>query len=526
MSDNNKLSPEKLKQLQQLQQMMIQKQKGDNTKTPVELPPDDVPRIAKILRKLTAKGIIMAVLQGMQNSVKFIDQFINFIIKKDDNKTNDVIQSARAPIMFGVFVLVFFVFIGLFWSATAPLDSAAVAIGTVISNSNKKNINHQEGGIIKQIYVKLGDKVEKGDKLIEFDDTRIRSEYENNLNQYRTYLASENRLLAEINADNEITYPLFLLKDKDVPEVAKILETQNNLFKSKNELKLAEQNSLKQRIKQSEKQIEGYKAKKRALQKTLEVTQDRLDANRKLEAKGFAHKATLLELEAKEANAHSELAMTDTEISRTDQEITKIEIELINLDSKSSTQALSELKDTQINLADRREKFFYYQDALTRVTIESPVDGVINNLNYHTIGSSIQGNQPIMEISPSDDMLIIEAKIPPQNIDSIRIGLLSKIRFSAFKSRTTPLFIGTVVSLSPDIVIDHSQQMDPKLAGGYYLARIELDMEEFNRLAEPRNLRLQPGMQAEVQIVTGTRTLLRYLLDPVFDAMFKGFKEK
>ena len=526
MSDNNKKPvPEKLKQLQQLQKMMIQKQKS-GIDTPQILPPDNTPRIAKILRKLTPKGILMSILQGMQNSVRFIDQFINFIIKKDNDKTNDVIKSARSPIMFGIFVLVFFVFIGLFWSITAPLDSAAVAIGKVISNSNKKNINHQEGGIIKKIYVKLGDTVKKGDKLIEFDDTRIRSEYENNLNQYRTFLASESRLLAEINEDNEITYPLFLLKDKAVPEVAKILETQNNLFKSKNELKLAEQDSLKQRIKQAEKQIEGYKAKKLALQKTLEVTQDRLEANRKLEEKGFAHKATLLELEAKEANAHSELAMTDTEISRTEQEINKIEIELINLDSKSSTQALSELKDTQINLADRREKFFYYQDALTRVIIESPVDGIVNNLNYHTIGSSIQGGQSIMEISPIDDMLVIEAKIPPQNIDSIKVGLVSKIRFSAFKSRTTPLFIGKVVSLSPDIVIDHSQQMDPKLAGGYYLARIELDMEEFNRLAEPRNLQLQPGMQAEVQIVTGTRTLLRYLLDPVFDAMFKGFKEK
>ncbi len=222
----------------------------------------------------------------------------------------------------------------------------------------------------------------------------------------------------------------------------------------------------------------------------------------------------------------SELAMTDTEISKSEQEITKTEIDLINLDSKNSTNSLVELKDTQIRLAESRERFFAYKDSLNRVVIISPVDGVVNNLNYHTIGSSIPGSHPIMEISPSDDILIIEAKIPPQNIDSIRVGLESKIRFSAFKSRTTPLFNGTVISLSPDIVVDQGQQMDPKLAGGYYLARIELDMQKFNELATPRNLKLQPGMQAEVQIVTGTRTLLQYLLDPVIDAMFKGFKEK
>ena len=138
----------------------------------------------------------------------------------------------------------------------------------------------------------------------------------------------------------------------------------------------------------------------------------------------------------------------------------------------------------------------------------------------------IPPGQPIMDISPSGDHLIIEAKIEPKNIDSIRVGLKSKIRFSAFKSRTTPLFTGTVVSLSPDIVIDQRHQMDNRYAGGYYLARIEINMDEFNEVARTRKIELHPGMQAEVQIVTGTRTLLKYLLDPVIDAMFKGFKEK
>ena len=196
------------------------------------------------------------------------------------------------------------------------------------------------------------------------------------------------------------------------------------------------------------------------------------------------------------------------------------------MDSTKTTNALSELKDTQIRLAESRERFYSYQDALKRVIIRSPVDGVVNNLNFHTVGSSVPLGQIIVEISPTSDHLVIEAKIPPKNIDSIQIGLVSKIRFSAFKSRTTPLFTGKVVSLSPDIVIDPRQQMDPNLSNGYYLARIELDMDEFNAMAEPRNLQLHPGMQAEVQIVTGTRTLLQYLLDPVFDAMFKGFKEK
>ncbi|MDG1436425.1 MAG: HlyD family type I secretion periplasmic adaptor subunit [Rickettsiaceae bacterium] len=290
---------------------------------------------------------------------------------------------------------------------------------------------------------------------------------------------------------------------------------------------MAEKDSLRQIIEQSKKQIEGYLAKKVALQKTLEATQDRLEATKKLQTKGFANKATILEIETREANATSELAMTDAEIARAEQTITKTEIDLINIDNNYSTRALSELRDTQIQLAEKKESFFSLKDALNRIAIKSPVDGIVNSLNFHTIGSTIPGGHTIMEISPSNDKLVIEAKIDPKNIDSIRIGLHSKIRFSAFKSRTSPLFHGTVISLSPDIIIDpQAAQMDPKLGAGFYLARIELDMENFNELAKPRDLKLQPGMQAEVQIITGTRTLLQYLLDPVIDAMFKGFKEK
>lgn len=512
--DNNKLTPEKLKQLQQLQQMIAMQQQAAGGVGPGLKRPS----------KFTLKGIVTAIFAGMQGSVKFIDQFIKFVIK-DEANTNDLMKTARAPIMFGFYVTLFFVVFGTIWAAIAPLDSATVAQGTVISDSKRKSLNHQEGGIIKAIHVKLGEHVKKDQPLIEFEDTRMKSEHDTILNQYRSFLATEARLNAEISNQDSIQFPEFLLKDKSVDEVSKILETQNSLFQSKKELMRAERESLKQKNNQLNKKIEGLEAKKVSSQKTLEFIQNRLDAASKLTAKGFAEKSSVLELQAKEASAKSEIAINDTEIATSEQEITRTNIELLNIDSKYTTEALRELKDTQVNVSAAREKFLQLTDALSRVVIRSPVDGIVNLINYHTVGSHISPSQPIMEISPADDRLVIEAKIDPKNIDSITIGLLSKIRFSAFKSRTTPLFTGKVVSLSPDVIID-PRQMDPKLAGGYYLAQIELDMDKFKEVAEPRKLELHPGMQAEVQIITGTRTLLRYLLDPVIDAMFKGFKEK
>lgn len=516
MSDKKqKLTPEQIEQIKQLQ-MLMQNQKNPNE---IMGKPKKTP--------FTLKGLFIGILQYMQHGVKFIDQFTDFIIKKDSSKANDVIKSARSPILFGTFVVVFMALFGLVWAGTAPLDSASVALGKVISNSQKKEINHPEGGIIKKIYVKVGDEVKKDDPLIEIDDTKIRSDYESTLNLYRTFLAAETRLLAEINGEKELNYPDFLLSNRSLPEVAKIIETQNNLFQSKSDLARSEHDALKQKIEQSKKQIEGYNARKISTEKSLELIRDRLDATKKLYQQNFANKANLLELERNEAQLQGDIAQVEAEIAKTQQEITKTEIELISLDSKISTQALSELRETQTNLSTNRERFFALQESLKRIIIKSPVDGTVNNINYHTIGSSIIPNQTIAEISPKDDRLVIEAKVEPRHIDSISVGLTANIRFSAFKSRTTPSFIGKVVSLSPDIIIDQ-QTRNPAspTADGYYLARIEIDMEYFDKIAKPRKLSLHPGMQAEVQIVTGTRTLLRYILDPIIDAMFKGLKEK
>ncbi|MCC8398735.1 MAG: HlyD family type I secretion periplasmic adaptor subunit, partial [Rickettsia endosymbiont of Labidopullus appendiculatus] len=237
-----------------------------------------------------------------------------------------------------------------------------------------------------------------------------------------------------------------------------------------------------------------------------------------------AQKAALLELEAKESNFKSEIAMTETEIAGTKHAITESEISIINLQNKYTERTLTELKEAQVQVAQLKEQFNALKDSLSRTVIRSPVDGIINVLNYHTIGGVVSQANPILEISPTNDILVIEAKVPQKNIDSVHEGLVAKIRFSAFKSRTTPLFTGKVIGISPDTVQDRNQmQQSPET---FYTARIEIDMDEFNKIAKARKLELHPGMQAEVQIVTGTRTLLRYLLDPITDTMFRAFKEK
>jgi len=473
------------------------------------------------------KALINTTLKKTSHAIEFLlvklDRFVNFITKRTDKDRNNVAQTARSPILFGIYVIIFLVLIGGLWAAIAPLDSGAVAVGILMPSTNKKTIQHHEGGIINAIYVKQGDKVKAGDKLIELEETRIKSEHESILSQYRNALATENRLVAERDNLDQVEFAGFLMQDITLPEVAKIIHTQENLFRSKKEVYNSEKDALQQRISQLEKKIEGLEARKVAAVKTAEILQDRLKALRTLKEKGFIQKSTLLEQEAKVASSKSEVATIDTEIAGTRHAITETQISIINLQNKYIEKTLTELRDAQVQTASLKEKYNSLTDSLNRIIIRSPVDGIVNSLRYHTIGGVISPTNPIMEISPTDDPLIIEAKVSQKNIDSVREGLVAKIRFSAFKSRTTPTFTGKVVSISPDIVQDERQQPQQDT---YYIARIEIDMDEFNRIAKIKNLELHPGMQAEVQIVTGTRTLLRYLLDPVTDTAFKAFREK
>lgn len=510
MTDSNDSNKPKLT-MQQMQQLMATAQGMQQNK----LSP----------AQARAQKIIAKVFHAMQKMQFWLDRFINFITKPSDEDRNDVVQAARYPILFGVYVTIIFVGIGGIWSMVAPLNSAVIAIGNVVSSSNKKVIQHHEGGIIKNIYVTSGDHVKQGDRLVELEDAKIRSEYEGNLNQYRTSLAAESRLIAERDNLETIEFPELLKQSSNIPEVEKIMHTQENLFRYRKEMYRAEKDSLKQRILQAYKEVEGLEARKIAADKNLRIMSDRLKAFKTLLTKGYASKATVLEAEAKEASYRSEAANTEISIAKAHQEVTRAEIENLNIENKYIDRALTELKDVQVQVASYRERHIALTDSLKRVTIKSPVDGVVNTVHIHTIGGVVGGGAPILEISPTNDKLVIEAKVPHKNVDSVHVGLTAKIRFSAFKSRTTPLFTGKVVSISPDIVQDKNQmQQDP--GGPYYIARIEIDMEEFNKIADAKNLALHPGMMAEVQIVTGTRTLFRYLLDPVTDTMFKAFREK
>ncbi len=519
--------------IQELQKFLMAAQAGaqnNNANHPPEAP--------KTLRE-KFKAIIPRGIKAFQKmaiaSVHYIDRSINFIIKSNDPERNEILHYARPPIIFGAFVILIFVVMGGIWSMTAPLDSAAHAMGTVMSSSYRQQLQYSGSypGIIKKIYVKQGDFVKAGEPVVEFDETQARSNYETILNQYLNSMALESRLIAERDDLSEIKFNP-ILSEHSTAEIKKLLKVQTNIFIAKKDYYEKSTTSFKKEIEQYKRKIEAFDERKKSLLKNHNITAERLKSTNSLLKEGFSSKSEVQKFEISLADLKSQISSLDSDHASAEQEIAKTEIKIINIKNQYVSDALKELKETQVQRADLKEKLIMVEDNLKRIVLKSPADGFVNQVHFHTIGGVVPSGNIVAEISPANEKLIVDAKIPAGNIDSVLVGQKAKLKFLAYKSRTSPTFLGTVVSISPDTVQDQQaagafaqhNKMMARAGDQFYIAKIEIDMQDFEKIAKKRNLKLIPGMMADIQIVTGTRTLFRYLIDPVADQAFKAFKER
>jgi HlyD family secretion protein len=474
------------------------------------------------------KGSILSragkAISGVANGfIGGVDGIIKFVLKKEDPNRSDVMQKARSPVLFGVFIIFLTLGVGGIWSATAPLNKAAVAVGKLVPSTHKQTIQHKEGGIIKDVYVSQGDYVEKDGPIIALNPKESESSYEQALYNYRDHLATKDRLLAERDTLPEIEFSQFLLEDIEDKEVQEILETQRKLFNNNMEAFNAAVNTKRQRISQLEQQIEHQKSNLSSEQETLKNLQSSYKSRKQLVQEGYESKEKLKELQNNINQIKQRVTDIKSKISEFESNISQLKEEIIHTQQEHLSKVSQQLRETQNNLSKAKAQYIQTKEQFSRQIIRSPVEGTVNKLNYDTIGGVVRPGEPIAEVTPKDDKLIIEAKVDPNNIDAIKPGLVAKIKFSAFKSRTSPNFKGEVVKISPDTV--QEQSADGRTSEAY-IATIEIDMENFREIAEKRNLKLYPGMHAEVMIVTGTRTLLQYLLSPVLDNMDRAFREK
>ncbi len=425
-----------------------------------------------------------------------------------------ILTDVSRPIRFGLIValLVFGAF-GL-WSVTAPIDGAARAFGVVGVKSYKKVVQHLEGGIVADINVRNGDRVSKGDPLLTLDDTQSLAQLGIARARFVALKAQEARLLAERDEQTIVSFPVSL--HRGAVDATEEIATQTRIFESRRKTLKGGLEVLSQKTEQLDARLEGLKALKQSKESLADSFAEELEGYQTLVTQGFSDKIRLRELERSYAEHVGEVADLAANISSTEIEIGEVRLQILQQENEFHNDVVMQLGDTQTKLRDTVERISALEDVVSRTVIRSPDTGVVNNLQVHTIGAVLEPGYPVADIVPVSDELIIEAKISPLDIDRVSEGQEAIIRFSTFSMGAVPTINGRVITISADSIAS------PEVDDVYYLGRIEVTEESLAGLGD---LKLIPGMPAEVFITTGSRTLLQYLFKPLSNAVNRSFRE-
>ena len=415
----------------------------------------------------------------------------------------------------GIFLLLG---IGLVWGSLAKIKGAVIAPGVVVVEGKPKTLQHLDGGIVGEIFVKDGDEVQEGDIVMQLDPTMLGANEDLVNTRLRETMARVARLEAERDSQKNITWPEDLVASKNNPIVASAMLGQEKLFNARRIAASGQVEQLQQRIAQFKDQISGLESLISSKENQAMKIREEADAKRTLVEKGWLAKPVILTLEREELRLKGDVANHESEIARLINSISETDVQILQLRRERQAEVLTELRQADTEASDFREQLTTASDQLRRIDVIAPVAGKVHNMTVTTVGGVVGPGQEIMQIIPADDRLIIEAQIDPADIDQIYPGQKTTVRLSAFNMRTTPEMNGLVIQSSADRIIDQVTGLP------YYSVKIEIPPNELARL--PKNLTLLPGMPAESFMQTDSRSVLSYILKPATDAMDHTFREE
>jgi HlyD family type I secretion membrane fusion protein len=404
----------------------------------------------------------------------------------------------RRPLVFAVGLCIAFAGGLGTWSALAPLQSAAIAPGTVVVDTNRKAVQHLEGGVVARLLVQEGDTVNAGQLVVLLDQTLARSTVDRLRGQLLASLALQARLRAERDQRAEIAFPAELTVDAGDPVAAELMQAERRVFETRREQMEGQIRILRQRNAQVEEEIRGLADEIKAEDLQLRLIGEEIAAVEALVAKGLERKPRLLALQRQSAAIEGLRAQNVARIARGRQSIGENEMRVLDLRAQYLSEAVQKLRDEEAQIFDLREKIRGAQDVLQRTEIRAPVAGRIQALKVFTVGGVVAPRETLMEIVPGDEKLIVEARMATSDIDMVRAGLPVQLRFTAFSQRRSSSLEGRVLSVSAD------RMNDPQSGVPFYLLRITLDAGA----TLPAGQALYPGMPVEVAVQTGEQPLL------------------
>ncbi|PZV40530.1 hypothetical protein B5V02_00440 [Mesorhizobium kowhaii] len=403
-----------------------------------------------------------------------------------------------------------------FWAATAPLTSAAVAPGVVKVDSNRKTVQHLEGGIIREILIREGDAVKQGQVLVRLDGLDADSDRDSVRDQVDALLASEARLTAQRDSLPRISFPLELLARRGEPSVAEAIAGQERIFSDQAEVLKSEVEVWHQRSAQYQAQMLALTSQINAVEQQTPSLQEELKDARTLLKKGFGVKSRALGLERQLAANKGDADANRARIESLRQQIAEAEAQIENVRATQVKTASEDLREAQIKRSEFEKALLKTGARAERRDILAPEDGVVMNLRYVTPGGVVAPGGDILDLVPVQDKMVLDVRIQPLDIDVVRPGLPATVRLVAFKQRVTPTLDGVLTRISADAAVDE------RSGATYFTATVEVDADQFKGLP---HVKLYPGMPVDVSIVTGERTMLEYLFQPLADSFAHAFRE-
>lgn len=425
-------------------------------------------------------------------------------------------RSARKAILAGVCVAAL-TFGGLgTWAASADLASAVLAPGTFVVEGDRKLVQHLEGGVVSQLFVKDGDSVEAGQLLLSLDATQVRASLGVLRANLDAALAERARLVAEREEKAAVVFPDALIERGEDPGVQETVTGQNRLFEARLAAFEGRVEVLRQRIAQLKEEITGIEAQQRSKTRQVALIGEELAGLQELFAKGLTEKPRILALQRDQARLEGERGEHLAAIARAKKAIGETELEILQSTLQRQEEISTSLREIQTRILDLSERIAAARDRVDKIELRAPTAGVVVSLAITTEGAVLQPGETVLEIVPHDTRLVIEAKLRPDDIDSVAVGQTARLRLTALVQRTTPTLTGRVIYVSADR-LEEQRSGEP-----YFLALVALDPDQIARLEGQPVL---PGMPAEVMVETGARTALDYLVQPISDTLAKAWRE-
>lgn len=400
------------------------------------------------------------------------------------------------------------------WAVTARLDNAAVASGIVAVDSKRKTVSHLEGGVLKTLLKAEGERVTQGEPLLRLEDARQRAELQQ-LQAKRIGLEAKlARLRAEQTGATEIAFPEDIAR-MDSPIAREVLRAEQGLFKSRAQVQGGKIHIQQRVIEQHQAEADALKAQIDATTQQRSLIDEEVRIMAELYEKRYAKRSQLVELQTKQSELSGRAGEYAARKAKAEQAVAGANLEILSISLEQQNDIGGEIQESQLMLSEVSERIVQAEDVLRRLVVTSPQEGIVSNIRMRTAGSAIAAGEAILDIVPENEPLIVEAKVDPRDIDSVRVGSGTRVRLTAFNSRLLPPLEAKVSYVAPD------QLVDEKSGIPYFVVRAEIDPQSLRDY----KISLHAGMTAEVMIVNGARRAVDYLLSPITDSFNRAFRE-